>query len=165
MIARSNAGPAGDLAVGVVSWGASCDSSYGVLADVAAGSQWIRNATQVGASHLAQRLRCCFRACASPAAAGSHGPSMVARQGAWQAAALWQRRLSSVVLPPCRSGCCWRTQQGASPARPRALIDGSACGSCQHASQGLMPAHQPGAHASTPDTQRAHSVSAAAVNF
>lgn len=140
MIARSPTGPAGDLAVGIVSWGVNCYSSYGVLADVAAGSQWIRNATQVRASHLDQRLRCCFRARASPAAAGRHGPSMVARQAAWQAAALWQRKRSSVVLPPCRSGCCSRTRQGASPARPRALIDGSACGSCQHASQGLTPA-------------------------
>ncbi|KAI7836337.1 hypothetical protein COHA_009796 [Chlorella ohadii] len=47
VIWRSPAGPAGDLAVGVVSWGKGCASDTpGVYADVAAASQWIKNTIQ-----------------------------------------------------------------------------------------------------------------------
>lgn len=45
---KSPGGPAGDVAVGVVSWGHGCaDKTPGVYSDVAFASQWIQNTIQV----------------------------------------------------------------------------------------------------------------------
>ncbi len=59
-------GPSGDVAVGITTWGNGCaGDTPGVYADLAAASNWIRNAIQVGGgtvncwgvSHLLRRSR------------------------------------------------------------------------------------------------------------
>lgn len=59
LLLKSPAGPAGDLAVGAVSWGIGCaEQTPGVYADVASASQWIKNTIQVGGGASLLWLTC-----------------------------------------------------------------------------------------------------------
>ena len=91
VIWRSPAGPAGDLAVGVVSWGKGCASDTpGVYADVAAASQWIKNTIQVGRKSGAGRIGGC----------NAEHAAAVGR-GRW-----WPEGVQLLPLPSCCRRCC-----------------------------------------------------------
>lgn len=151
LVWKSPSGPAGDVAVGIVSWAIGCYVDSAVFADLAAGSQWIRNTTQVGGLPPAM-----CRHWLGTTTAGWHGwlqpcgqlycrlPSPAHLPSPTRAACpTWAHGSAArCSLVPCRSGCCMRTRQGASQASPRGPNDGLAIAS-PDASLWLLATPQP----------------------